>query len=326
MIPTLGREVLPRALARLESQEGVTSGDFEVLVVEDATVPEGVAARALEGRKLNGRALRATRAGASPARNVGWREARAPLVLFTGDDILASPRLVAEHVNAHDRHPEEETGILGRVDWARELRVTTFMRWLERGIQFDYDTIRGEDAGWWRLYTANCSLKRALLEKADGFDEERLPFLYEDLDLGKRMSDEHDFRLLYAPGAHGEHLHPVTVEEWKRRAAAIALMELRFTRKHPDLDPYFLKLFTEAAEAPRARGFLARFAPVVPRDAPVIGERVWGSVDRRYRQALAPAFLEAWKRGEREDAVYRDPSAPAADSRSSSGPSPGGPK
>jgi GT2 family glycosyltransferase len=302
VIPTLGREMLPRALGRLEAQEGVSSGDFEVVVIEDpGAAEEGAAARALESRALDARTLRADRPGASAARNAGWRAARAPLVLFTGDDILASPRFLAEHLAAHERHPEEEVGVLGRVDWADELRVTTFMRWLDRGIQFDFDTIRDEDAGWWRLYTANCSLKRSLIEAVGGFDEETFPFLYEDLDLGKRMSDAHGFRLLYAPDAHGGHVHPMTPGEWRRRAAAIAPMELRFTRKHPGFEPYFLNLFSAAAAAPPARGLLARLAPVVPPGAPVIGERVWASVDRRYRQELAPAFLDAWERAEREE-------------------------
>jgi hypothetical protein len=66
--------------------------------------------------------------------------------------------------------------------------------------------------------------------------------------------------------------------------------------KHPDFEPYFLKLFTAAAESPPARGLLARLAPLVPPGAPVLGPRVWASVDRAYRQALAPAFLDAWER------------------------------
>ena len=125
VIPTLGRsEALPEALARLDAQEGAP--EFEVLVVADANAPPMAAA-----------ALRAERPGASAARNVGLRAAAAPLVLFLGDDILVSPRLVATHFAWHERLPDERVAVLGHVRWARGLRRTAFMAWLERGIQTD---------------------------------------------------------------------------------------------------------------------------------------------------------------------------------------------
>jgi GT2 family glycosyltransferase len=167
------------------------------------------------------------------------------------------------------------------------------MRWLEHGIQFDYPSIEGVEAGWGRFYTANVSVKRALVERAGGFEEERLPFGYEDLDLALRM-EEHGFRLLYNRAAVAEHLHAMDLEFWKRRVARIAISERAFVKMHPDARPYFYEMFSAAAAAPRARGFGERIARFVPRGTPVIGERVWGSMDAVYRQALAGPFLEAW--------------------------------
>jgi GT2 family glycosyltransferase len=291
VIPTVGRPQLARVLQRLELQEA----RFELIVVEDpGGASPGTAGKLVAACSYPARVLRAESPGASAARNAGWRASDADLVLFMGDDILADAELLKAHLRAHDEHPEPEAGVLGRVDWARELRRTTFMRWLDRGIQFDYDTIAGEEAGWWRLYTSNCSLKRSMLESVGGFDEENLPFLYEDLDLGKRMSDGAGFRLLYERRARAEHLHPVSMAEWRGRAAAIARAERAFVRKHPDFKPYFHDRFSAAAGAPRARGLLARLAPVVPPGAPWIGPRVWASVDRRYTQELAPEFMAAW--------------------------------
>src|SRR5581483_5039527 len=110
-----------------------------------------------------------------------------------------------------EEHPEPEYGMLGYVRWARELKVTPFMRWLEHGTQFDYHSIRGE-AGWGSFYTANVSLKRQMLERVDGFDEERFPFLYEDTDRGYRLY-EHGFHLLLRRRAGAEHLHATTLED-----------------------------------------------------------------------------------------------------------------
>ena len=291
VIPTLGRPaLLARALDRLEGQRV-----FEVLVVADAREEHVDAVRAAASGRA--RVLQAEAPGASAARNVGWRASRAALVLFLGDDILADPGLVSGHISWHEQHPEETVGVLGDVRWADELHVTPFMRWLEDGIQFDYRRIDGREAGWGRFYTANVSLKRSLLERAGGFDQGCLPYLYEDLDLARRL-DELGFRLLYNREASGEHLHPVTPESWRARAAEIAAAEHTFVRLHPEVSPYFHELFSAASRWPQARGRGVSLARVVPRRFPWLGRRVWESVDAYYRQQLAEPFLRAWREAE----------------------------
>lgn len=297
VIPTLNRsEVLARTLDRLAGQRD-TADAFEVVVVSDPAErdPAGLE-RALADRPFAVEHRVRPASGVSAARNEGWRAARAPLVLFLGDDILASPGLVAEHLACHDRHPDVATGVLGPVRWARELRVTPFMRWLEHGIQFDFGSIEGDEAGWGRFYTSNASVKRELLDAVDGFDE-GFEFAYEDLDLGKRMA-AHGFRLLFARGAEAEHLHAPTVEEYRRRMEVVAAAERRFTAKHPGVEPYFRRRFERAASMPSSRGRWARLAPYVPRGVPWLGERVWTSADRRFIAALAPAFMAAWDRAQ----------------------------
>lgn len=300
VVPTLGRPaLLRRVLDRLDVQTAPPES-FAVIVAADAKeerpepLEEGAA-----GRRYEARVLRAERPGASAARNAGWRAAATPLVLFLDDDILPEPPLVEEHLAWHEAHPEEEVGVLGHVRWADELDVTPFMRWLEHGIQFDYPNIRGTEAGWGRFYTANASVKRRLVERVGGFEEERLPFGYEDLDLALRMH-EHGFRLLYNRAAVAEHWHPMDLEFWKRRVARIAISERRFTEMHPGFTPYFHELFSKAAAEPPARGRWARLARFVPPGAPVVGGRVWRSADAVYRHALAGPFLEAWNAAARD--------------------------
>src|SRR4051812_1377856 len=221
VIPTYRRrDALPRALDALARQT-VSPDRFEVIVVDDPVDDDSEAVAALlePGRRPYPlRHLHREARGVSPARNAGWRAAEGRLVMFIGDDILLRPDALAEHLAVHERHPENEAGVLGRVEWASELRVTPFMRWLEHGIQFDYVSLHGAEAPWTHFYTANISLKRVMLERIGGFDEERFPFLYEDLDVGRRLS-VHGFRLLYNPAALGEHLHHTGIEEWRRRMA-----------------------------------------------------------------------------------------------------------
>jgi GT2 family glycosyltransferase len=293
VIPTLGRvRTLPRVLDGLDRQDAPPSS-FDIVVVVDARAPNPTAVERMLGQSHRARLLRAEKAGASAARNRGWRAAESHLILFLGDDVLPTRQLVAEHLAWHRRHPEHEVGVLGHVGWSPELRVTPFMRWLEHGMQFDYPNIDGVEAGWGRFYTANASVKRGLLDRAGGFDEERLPYLYEDLDLAYRMQAT-GFRLLYNRRAVGEHLHPADLESWGRRMALVAHAEREFVRKHPEIRPFFHDVLCEAAALPAARGRGAKLLRFVPHSIPWLGRRVWTSADLYYRQALAPDFLRAW--------------------------------
>jgi GT2 family glycosyltransferase len=322
VIPTLGRPAqLRRVLDRLEAQAGV-AGKFEVIVVADAketqfdAVDEAVGERSFPARRLQ-----ADRPGASAARNIGWRAAEAPLILFTDDDVFAESRLIAEHLEWHARNPAEEVGVLGRLRWADELRVTPFMRWVERGIHFDFHSIEGTDAGWGRFYTANSSVKRALIESVGGFEEKELPYLYEDLDLALRMNEEAGFRLLYNRAAVAEHLHPMDLEYWKGRVRKIAVSERAFVRRHPQVPAYFHEKFSRAAAAPPAKGRGELLLRLVPPGFPWLGRRAWFSAEMRWLQALAVPFLEAW-----EEAGQALASAGDDEPLYPSGSSPGGPK
>jgi GT2 family glycosyltransferase len=299
VIPALDRApTLARALARLERQRAIEPGTFEVIVVIDAAAGDPAAlldAVTAASRPYPTRVLRSERRGASAARNAGWRATDAPVVLFLGADILALPGLVAAHLEEHRRDPSEGAAVLGLTRWPRRPPPSPFMRWLDRGIQFDYGRLTpGARAPWWHFYSSNVSVKRALLDRVGGFDEERFPFLYEDLDLGARM-DVHGLRLRYLPAAEAEHLHRPRPQEWRARVALIAPAERRFCELHPQARPYFRELFAAALEHPRAHGRGARLAWVVPRSAPWIGPRVWASFDMHARQRLAPAFMAAWE-------------------------------
>jgi cellulose synthase/poly-beta-1,6-N-acetylglucosamine synthase-like glycosyltransferase len=279
VIPTVGRPTLPRVLDRLRG----AGGDVEVLVVADAAV----------AKPPPQADLHATEPGAAGARNAGWRAASAPVVLFTDDDVLPAPDLAERHLALHDREPDETAALLGPVRWADELQLTPLMEWLDDGVLFDYGRIDGTEAGWWHFYTANVSVKRALLERAGGFDAERFPYLYEDLDLAYRLSAL-GLRLHYDPEARAEHLVPPTLAGWRQRMPTLAAAERAFVAAHPEIEPYFQARFTAIAAAPTARGITGRLQPLIPRGAPWLGPRAWVSARERAARELARAFLSAW--------------------------------
>jgi GT2 family glycosyltransferase len=286
-MPTMRRRAeLAQALAALERQT-LPRADYELILAEDALADEH--GPHPEGRDVT--IVRGAVPGASAARNAGWRAARAPVVLFVDDDIRAPSDLAQRHLAAH----AHANAVLGHVRWAPELKVTPFMHWVDRGVQFDWRTIRGEGPHWWHFYTANASVARALLERVGGFDEIELPFLYEDLDLARRMAD-HGMTLIYEPRAVADHLVAVTPESFEARLPRLAASELAFTRRWPEADAYFHDLFASYVRGAPASGRGTRLIRFVPRRVPKLGHYVWHSADAYYCQRLGPVFLAEWER------------------------------
>ena len=186
--------------------------------------------------------------------------------------------------------------MLGHVRWAREVRVTPFMHWLDHGIQFDYPAIDGTEAGWGRFYGANVSIKRELAERVGGFDEVRLPYGYEDLDFGYR-ADALGLRLLYnrrrgrrAPArVRPAVLQAAGAPAGRRRARFVAQAPRARAVVLPHVQP-------RGAACRRASRPRPPPDPLRPRARPRwSAPRAWRSADLYYRQELAPDFLAAWE-------------------------------
>jgi glycosyltransferase involved in cell wall biosynthesis len=299
ILSTLGNYDVLRRVLDGYGRQTAEPGSFEVLVVVDcmdpepAKVDEAIGERPYPVRRLRGRIP-----GLSSNRNVGWQASEARLVLFTDNDTIPVPEFIAEHLDWHRRNPEEEVAVVGHIRWAREIRLTPFMKWLDEGVQFDLGSVEGDEAAWAHLYGANSSLKRAFVRRVGGYDEERLPYLYEDLDFAYR-GKELGLRVLYNRRAVVDHVRPgMTLEFWKSKVPRLAASEREFVRIHPEMEPWFFNKFSAAARLPPLRGRAAKLAPYVPESVPWLGPRVWENTRRWYWQELAPVFLAAWEEAE----------------------------
>lgn len=294
VVPTLGNhELLARVVDAYAHQEA-PSDSYELVVVMDAGERHPARVRAVVDAYPHAiRLLQGRRPGASANRNLGWKRTRGEIVLFTDNDTVPVPRLVSEHLDWHLRFPSQEVAVIGLVRWARAVKVTPFMKWLELGIQFDFQSLAGSEASWAHLYSSNCSLKRPLLDRLGGYDEARLPYGYEDLDLGYRARDI-GLRVMFNRRAVVDHWRTMTVEQWQARAPRLAVSEWRFCELHPDVEPWFERKFAEAARLAPARGRAAKAARFIPRQTPLLGRAVWSRADLYWRQQIAPHFLEAW--------------------------------
>jgi GT2 family glycosyltransferase len=327
VISTLGNHAgLHQVLDGYTRQDAAT-GTFEVLVVTDRAEPDPAAVDSAIGtRSYPVTRLTGPVPGLSANRNAGWRAARAPVVLFTDNDTVPVPQLVTEHLDWHGRFPQEGTVITGLVRWARGVKITPFMKWLDHGIQFDFHSIHSTEATWAHVYGANSSIKRTFLERVGGYDEARLPYGYEDLDWGYRAR-EHGLRVMLNRRAIVDHWRTMTVEQWQTRAVRLAASEWSFCELHPEIPPWFHTKFSEAMAAPAQSALAPALARFVPQSTPWLGRRVWSRADLYWRQQIAPSFLATWSEMERGHAPALAPGVSALMERASSGGSiPGGPK
>lgn len=222
VIPTRDRiGTLEQTLTFLEGQE-LGRLEAEVVVVDNGSRDDTVARlRVREPQpSLPLRVHEQPRPGAGPARNLGVQVAHHPVVLFLGDDTApAGSGLLAAHARLHAMRPEPGYGVLGLTVWAPGLEPTPLMRWIERGRQFDYGSLSRGTVPAKHLYTSHVSLKAQELRECGGFDE-RLPFLYEDIELGARLG-ERGFELDYHPELVVHHDHRIELTAWLEREQAV---------------------------------------------------------------------------------------------------------
>jgi GT2 family glycosyltransferase len=217
VIPTYNRaRTLISCLEQLERQ---TWTDFEVVVVDDGSndeTPRKVQ-EYLTRTALNLRFVRQVNSGPARARNVAISSTRSPLILMLGDDILAVPELIENHVRLHRHRPDPHIAGLGLTLWdAKRQNVTRFMRFLE-STQFAYSgLLAGETPSWKHFYTSNLSLKTEVLRQNPFCD--RFPnAAMEDIELGFRLAQTGRLEIAFLPEALGYHFHPTTFTQACRR-------------------------------------------------------------------------------------------------------------
>jgi len=176
VIPTVGRASLATLLEALARGDGPRP---ERIVIVDDRRDTGapLLARAVAA-ELAGlvEIVRGRAAGPAAARNVGWREASAPWIVFLDDDVLPPPAWAKLLETDLEPLPGDVGGSQGRIvvplpahrrptDWERNVRGLERARWA----------------------TADMAYRRDALARVEGFDE-RFPRAYrEDADLALRI-------------------------------------------------------------------------------------------------------------------------------------------
>lgn len=241
--------------------------DAYEIIVADSQSTDGTAeylrdASAREGERL--RYVPGAYSGRGSARNAGISAARAPVVLFTDADILASHELLQRHADGHAAG--QHVAIVGC-----ELQVSSLDEY-ER--QRQHPQIRKplhppsrRRLSWLYFLTGNASVRREDLIAVGCFDEQFTGYGHEDLELGYRLQKQ-GVEILYDPLAVNYHWHPVGFAEQTGRMELAGVSTVRFYRKHQDMmvkanlgmTPVSLWLHSALAAAPGLRRALERAA------------------------------------------------------------------
>ncbi len=232
VIPTFNRrEMVRRTLETLFAQT-FPADKYEVIVVVDGST-DGTAAmlRTLKPA-CRFRVIEQENRGLAGARNTGFREADAGLVLFLDDDMMCDQGLVAAHVAAHETTCQLVAfGVIFlSADSPPSLAAECFNR--EIGAFHLRQNQSGRKA-WQQIECvfSNTSLSRASLIEAGGFDETFR--MREDLELGARLCNA-GLHAWYINSAVAYHCYNKNIDDLVQDAEAFATADVMFARKHPE--------------------------------------------------------------------------------------------
>ncbi len=261
ILPTKNRWNVLRRTLEAYARQTMSPEEFEVVITDDGS-KDGTAGRLLAlapylpfGLVL----LQQPGGGPAGARNRALAEARAPIVLMTGDDIVPSESLLIEHLRAHEENPAPSLAILGRVKPPPGTTPSALRSFLDRtDYEFGYAALEmGTPPDYRHFYTCNLSLKTSWLRSVGGsFDEEFDMAAWEDIELGYRLSKA-GLTLRYLPSALGIHHHPYSLETLAERMERAGEMAYLLVRKHPELDGPLAPV-NAALSSPRGRDGLRR--------------------------------------------------------------------
>lgn len=246
IIPTYNRsEKLELCLKALFAQV-YDKKNFEIIVVDDGSqdqTPE-LLKKMQKHAPVSLSILSQKNQGQGVARNFGVSAAEGEIILFLGDDIVATLSLLEAHDAVHRRHPEENAAVLGFITWHPRLAITPLMRFMERGgavfgrfggHQFAFDLLAEKEKADYRFfYTSNISLKKSLVNRFK-FDPWFSSYGWEDIELGYRLTKKAGLVLYYEPSAVAYHDHSVTSEQFADRMRAIGRSSHLIQKKYPEL-------------------------------------------------------------------------------------------
>jgi GT2 family glycosyltransferase len=228
-IPTYNRRaVLLQTLAGLERQS-IQPERYEVIVAADGSNDGTVEALAGLRPAYALRWFYQENRGAVVAANAAGRLASHEVLIVLGDDQLASPELVAAHLEAHQRH-----GVVlvqGAYPLAPGYACGGASLVYERSRQGAMPKLVTDGSASWHVWGGNFSIRRQTWLEIGGWDEAFREYGGEDTDLGLRVAAL-GIPFIFEPRALTYHLHAVSPAQFGRQSFSTGRAVVRVARKH----------------------------------------------------------------------------------------------
>lgn len=227
VLPTYNRrERLEQVLRSLAAQD--LDVPFEVVVVSDGSTDgtnEYLRSGSLPCRVV---AVLQENQGPSVARNAGVERATSDLIVFIDDDVVASPRLLRSHFDAHARLGERAV-VVGPMLDPPDHRMTPWVAWEQRMLAKQYRAMQeGRYAATARqFYTGNASVRREHVRRVGGFDPAFRRA--EDVELAFRLETA-GLSFHFEPAAAGYHYAERSYDAWRRTAYVYGHNDVVFAR------------------------------------------------------------------------------------------------
>ena len=192
---------IPACLAAIEPQ--LAGAAVEVLIVDDGGDQplDSVVAPWLSRMPL--RLLRVPHQGMAGARNRGVEAARAPRVLFLGDDVRIQPGCLARHLAVDESH----IALTGPYPWVTLSGSRPFREWADPNQLPTYAKLPDASQADFKYFlTGNLSMDRAFFLRLGGFDQRYKHWGWEDVDFGLTFQLAGG-RIIYDMQATSEHHH-----------------------------------------------------------------------------------------------------------------------
>ena len=199
------------------------SEELEVIVVDDGSTDQTAARAQRSGAVV----VRQGNRGPAGARNTGWRTAHGETVLFTDSDCRPhrdwARRLLAGFTNP------EVAAVAGSYG------IWNSQSWLARHIHAEImDRHAGMPSSIRAFGSYNVAIRKEVLEKLDGFDENYPRASGEDNDLSYRIL-EAGFTIAFRQEALVDHLHQESIFRYLREQARHGYYRMLLYRTHPKM-------------------------------------------------------------------------------------------
>ena len=223
-IPTRNRADLLRLTLESLNRQSVDRDRLQVVVGDDGSTDATLSMLQAFAAGFELRWTGSCGRGSGAARNAAARAAAHEVLIFLDDDQIASPDLVAAHLEAHERFGVVMVQGDYPLAWdchrggASLVYEQARVNWMTSTHGTDYR----------HLWGANFSVRRQTWAEVGGFDED-LP-RNQDQDFGLRVTDL-GVPFISSPQALSHHLHRVSIAGLRRQSFEMGCCMVRISRK-----------------------------------------------------------------------------------------------